>query len=98
MPEDSTHLFALWGGQPSEASPSVPLHRLRGEGGPYGQRFRDREVGSGTFPLSTQSVERGPGGEASEGQAAPEGKEVWNPLAFMPGQKAPRPTFRTPST
>src|SRR3954447_24054799 len=61
-----THLFALWGGLPSEASPSVPLHFVEREGPEIGVvGFRQDWLG---YVPPLHEVERGPGGEASEGR------------------------------
>jgi hypothetical protein len=58
--------LALWGVLPSEASPSVPLHFVEREG-PELKVFQIRQ-GHLIFVPPLHEVERGPGGEASEGR------------------------------
>jgi len=48
-----THIFALWGGLPSEASPSVPLHFVEREG-PEISVIEFGNARSSAFPLSTK--------------------------------------------
>src|SRR3954465_9233843 len=67
---------------PSEASPSVPLHFVEREG-PEINIFQIRQDRLHYVP-PLHGVERGPGGEASEGRRGRKAEALWSCPTFRP--------------